>query len=196
MRLDADLWRFVEAEAARAGLSVSHWLRAALLAGVVEAETGMEDHGAGDTQEEATPLRAEGPHAVQPSRAMLRHASAVMEANLAGRFDLVFWATPDFMEISKLDERNGGAQTLVSWLEAHVHPEDHDVVRTAVDESVRDQAVLTLAHRVLRADGTTGWTVSRAVPLIGPGGEIAEWLVVTGDGNDATPRRRAGDDRR
>ena len=36
--------------------------------------------------------------------------------------------------------------------------------------------VFELEHRVIRVDGTLGWTVSRAVPLLDKGGEITEWF--------------------
>ena len=118
---------------------------------------------------------------------LLRRASTVVEANLAARFGVVLRATADFREIPELDGR--GAQTFTSWLEEHVHPDDRDLVRAAVDEAVGDAAVLKVEHRILRADGTTGWTVSRAVPLAGPTGQVAEWLVVSGGRtDDATAR--------
>ncbi|MBX3636295.1 MAG: hypothetical protein KF683_13075 [Rubrivivax sp.] len=43
-------------------------------------------------------------------------------------------------------------------------------------------------HRVRQADGSVGWLLSRAVPVPGPDGEVAEWF---GAGSDATVRRRA-----
>jgi signal transduction histidine kinase/CheY-like chemotaxis protein len=41
---------------------------------------------------------------------------------------------------------------------------------------------------VLRDDGTLGWIFSRAVPLLGQGGEIVEWF---GAATDVTPRKLA-----
>ena len=41
---------------------------------------------------------------------------------------------------------------------------------------------------MLRVDGTLGWTFSRAIPILDPGGDIVEWL---GAASDITARRAA-----
>src|SRR5581483_8755448 len=45
-----------------------------------------------------------------------------------------------------------------------------------------------LEHRVIRVDGTTGWTFSRAVPLLDDAGEIVEWF---GTARDITAHKTA-----
>jgi signal transduction histidine kinase/ActR/RegA family two-component response regulator len=45
-----------------------------------------------------------------------------------------------------------------------------------------------LEHRVLRADGSPGWTYSRAVPLLDERGDIREWI---GSASDITERKLA-----
>jgi PAS domain S-box-containing protein len=45
-----------------------------------------------------------------------------------------------------------------------------------------------MEHRVRRVDGTEGWTLSRAVPLMDAAGEIPEWF---GAATDITARRRS-----
>jgi signal transduction histidine kinase len=44
-----------------------------------------------------------------------------------------------------------------------------------------------LEHRVVRVDGSLGWTCSRAVPLLNANGEIVEWF---GTATDVTERKR------
>jgi PAS domain S-box-containing protein len=46
--------------------------------------------------------------------------------------------------------------------------------------------VFELEHRVRRPDGSLGWTLSRAVPLLDDAGEITEWV---GAAIDITERR-------
>jgi PAS domain S-box-containing protein len=58
----------------------------------------------------------------------------------------------------------------------------------AIREAVRTKGVFELEHRVRRADGRTGWTLSRAVPLLGENGEITEWI---GAASDVTVRKQA-----
>jgi PAS domain S-box-containing protein len=47
--------------------------------------------------------------------------------------------------------------------------------------------VFQLEHRIRKADGSVGWTFSRAVPLMGENGQILEWF---GSASDVTERRR------
>jgi signal transduction histidine kinase len=53
---------------------------------------------------------------------------------------------------------------------------------------VRTKNPFQLEHRVRRADGTLGWTYSRAVPLLNGNGEIREWF---GAASDVTARKEA-----
>src|ERR1039458_10573805 len=50
------------------------------------------------------------------------------------------------------------------------------------------KSIFELEHRVLRVDGTLGWTYSRAIPLQDANGEIVEWL---GAASDITVRKQA-----
>jgi signal transduction histidine kinase len=61
-------------------------------------------------------------------------------------------------------------------------------VRAAIAHAIRTKSTFQLEHRVVRVDGTLGWTFSRAIPLLHPQGEIAEWL---GAASDVTARRHA-----
>ena len=54
--------------------------------------------------------------------------------------------------------------------------------------SGRGQRRFQLEHRVRRSDGSVGWTMSRAVPLLDDEGEILEWV---GAAIDLTTRRQA-----
>lgn len=75
-----------------------------------------------------------------------------------------------------------------TWLGDYVHPDDQPHVMEAVRQAVRTKSTFELEHRVRKADGTLAWTLSRAVPILGPDGEIIEWF---GAASDVTARRRA-----
>ncbi|MER7279204.1 PAS domain-containing protein [Dactylosporangium sp. NPDC000244] len=45
--------------------------------------------------------------------------------------------------------------------------------------------VFQLQHRVRRPDGTLGWTLSRAVPLLDEDGRIEEWIGTASDVTEA-----------
>lgn len=57
-----------------------------------------------------------------------------------------------------------------------------------IQQSVATQTKFELEHRVLQADGSLRWTFSRAIPLLGPNGELEHWI---GAANDISARKLA-----
>jgi PAS domain S-box-containing protein len=74
------------------------------------------------------------------------------------------------------------------WLEKYVQPDDQPHVMATVQEAIRTKSTFQLEHRVIRVDGTLGWTLSRAIPLFDECREITEWV---GMASDVTERKRA-----
>ncbi|PZV02896.1 MAG: hybrid sensor histidine kinase/response regulator [Leptolyngbya sp.] len=74
-----------------------------------------------------------------------------------------------------------------AWLNAYIPQDEQPRVLQAIQQAVADKRPFELEHRVLRADGTTGWTVSRAVPLLDEHNEIVEWF---GAASDFTERKQ------
>ena len=60
----------------------------------------------------------------------------------------------------------------------------------SIEHAIRTKSLFELEHRVKLADGNIGWILSRAVPLLGPDGEITEWF---GAGSNVTDRRKAAE---
>ena len=54
--------------------------------------------------------------------------------------------------------------------------DDQPRVTEAIQHAIRTRTVFELEHRVRRADGKLGWTLSRAIPLLDDDGEILEWV--------------------
>jgi PAS domain S-box-containing protein len=96
----------------------------------------------------------------------------------------------EMRELSGGDFLSDTEQPTASWMEEYVAAEDRELVRTEIREAIENKSVFELEHRVRRADGTIGWTQSRAIPLFDDKGEIVEWF---GSANDVTARREAGD---
>jgi PAS domain-containing protein len=65
---------------------------------------------------------------------------------------------------------------------------DQPQVMTAINRAVAAKSVFEMEHRVLRKDGTLGWTFSRAVPMLNSMGEIMEWF---GTAKDVTAAKLA-----
>jgi two-component system, chemotaxis family, sensor kinase Cph1 len=105
--------------------------------------------------------------------------------------DALYRMSPDWSEMWDLNGARFIADTnrpSRTWLEDYIPPEDQPRVRAAIEEAIRSKEMFELEHRVRRADGTLGWTFSRAAPLLNEMGEIVEWF---GAASDITERKRA-----
>lgn len=74
------------------------------------------------------------------------------------------------------------------WLERYIPAEDRDAVRAEIARAIRSKSTYLIEHRVNRVDGSTGWALSRAVPMLDEVGEIKEWF---GAASDITERKNA-----
>jgi signal transduction histidine kinase len=105
--------------------------------------------------------------------------------------DVVYRMSPDWSEMRFLEGRefiSDTNQPSRSWLDKYIYPEDQQRVLRAVAEAIRTKTVFELEHRVLRVDGSLGWTFSRAIPLLDAQGGIVEWFGAAGD---ITARKQA-----
>ena len=121
----------------------------------------------------------------------LRRGEERLRAFVNATSDVVYRMSPDWSEMRQLAGKDFIADTSEAdchWLAKYIHPEDQPRVTAAIAEAIRTKGIYELEHRVLRLDGTLGWTASRAVPLLGPDREIIEWF---GTAADVTERRAA-----
>ena len=105
--------------------------------------------------------------------------------------DSIYRMSPDWEEIRQLKSKGFFADTEQpkrNWLEEAIYPEDQQFVWEEVERAIRTKSMFELEHRVRRADGSEGWVLSRAVPIVDGSGEVAEWF---GAASDVTERVRA-----
>ena len=114
-----------------------------------------------------------------------------LRALITATADVIYRMSPDWSEMYQLqgraflpdtDQGNRG------WLERYIPEGERPRVLSAIAEAMRNKAIFELEHRVLRVDGTIGWTFSRAIPILDERGEISEWI---GAASDVTPRKEA-----
>lgn len=121
----------------------------------------------------------------------LRESEERLRAYIMATSDVVYRMSPDWKYMHGLDGR-GFLKTTTDWaewpMEEYVHPDELERGREAIDKAIREKSVFELEHRVLRADGSYGWTYSRAVPRLDASGEIFEWI---GAATDITLRKHA-----
>ena len=104
---------------------------------------------------------------------------------------VMYRMSPDWSEMWELkggDFISDTTKPSRTWLQQYIHPDDQRHVMEVINEAVRTKSIFELEHRVRRVDGTLGWTLSRAVPLLDASGEIVEWF---GAASDVTARKRA-----
>ena len=105
--------------------------------------------------------------------------------------DVVYLMSPDWSEMRPLNGRDPAAGTtepVRSWMEKNLPASEHARVRTAVERAVSTRQTFELEHQVVRADGTSGWALSRAVPILDAAGHVVEWF---GTARDVTNQKRA-----
>lgn len=105
--------------------------------------------------------------------------------------DIIYRMSPDWLVMWQLDGRgflSDTSEPISDWLAKYIYPSDQAMVETAFNEAIRNKKMFQLEHRVFQADGTLGWTLSRAVPILNDDGEIIEWF---GAASDITERKRA-----
>ena len=104
---------------------------------------------------------------------------------------VVYRMNADWTELRELDGRGFLRDTSGPerhWLHDYIPEDEQPRVQAAVQEAIRGGAVYELEHRVRRLDGSDGWTLSRAVPLLDADGRVVEWI---GAASDITERKAA-----
>ena len=121
----------------------------------------------------------------------LRESEERFRAFVSASSDVVYRMSPDWSEMRQLQGRDFVADTETpsgAWLQKYIHPDDQLMVATAIQKAIRRKSQFALEHRIIRVDGSPGWTFSRAVPILNSVGEIVEWL---GAASDITSRKQA-----
>ena len=125
----------------------------------------------------------------------LRESEEKFRAFLTASSEVVYRMSPDWTEMRYLEGKEFIPDTESpnrTWLDKYIHPDDQPHVLNVINKAIRTKSVLELEHRVLRVDGSLGWTYSRAVPLLDSNGDIVEWF---GTASDITARKWAESER-
>ena len=121
----------------------------------------------------------------------LRESEKQFRAFVTASSDVVYQMNPDWTQMRSLVGRDFIPTTTDpsrTWLDTYIHPDDQPQVFNVIREAIETKGVFELEHRVVRVDGSLGWTHSRAIPLLDEAGEITGWF---GTARDVTERRRA-----
>ncbi|SIR77695.1 ATP-binding protein [Pseudacidovorax sp. RU35E] len=105
--------------------------------------------------------------------------------------DLVYRMSADWREMRHLQGRSmvpTGPGARQDWVDVYIPVDERARVRQAIQQAIAKGDAFELEHRVLRADGSAGRILSRAVPMRDASRRVVEWL---GIASDAPERRLA-----
>lgn len=125
------------------------------------------------------------------AEALLRASEARWRALISASAQVLYSMSPDWKEMRALQGGSFLANTERpnrNWLAEYIHPDDQEYVLAQIENAIQRGIVFDLEHRVLQADGSLGWTASRAVPVRNGEGEVVEWF---GAASDITARKLA-----
>jgi len=125
------------------------------------------------------------------SEAALRESERRYRALTNATAEVIYRVSPDWSEMRQLEGRGflkDAAQPYALWLDDYVPYEDQQQVHREIARALSDNSIFELEHRVRRADGSAGWTLSRAVPMFDAAGALVEWI---GAASDITKRKAA-----
>ena len=123
----------------------------------------------------------------------LRSSEERFRALVTATSDMLYRMGPNWEEMLTLDGRGllpDTARPDRNWLHRYVPEDEQAKVSAAIRSAVLHKSVFELEHRVFRSDGTTGWILSRAVPILNESHEVVEWF---GTALDLTARKNAED---
>ena len=109
----------------------------------------------------------------------LRASEELLRVFISATNDIVYRMSPDWTEMRQLHGRELIADTISpspTWLNTYIHPDDQQHVMAEIRRAIDAKGVFALKHRVIRLDGSLGWTFSRAVPILNKHGNIVEWF--------------------
>lgn len=125
------------------------------------------------------------------SEEALRRSEQRYRAIVTATSDVVYRMSADWVQMQPLDGRDfltSTTEPLQNWMAQNVPAFEHSRATAAINTAIADRQPFELEHQVIRADGTLGWTFSRAVPILGDDGCIVEWF---GTASDITRRKAA-----
>lgn len=121
----------------------------------------------------------------------LRESEARYRSLILASNQVLYRHNADWSEMRQLT--GGGfladtAEPDPNWFTKYIHPDDQAAVWEKIQTAIKTKSLFELEHRVIREDGTLGWTLSRSIPILDENGEIVEWF---GAASDTTDRKRA-----
>jgi PAS domain S-box-containing protein len=113
------------------------------------------------------------------ARKSLEQSESRFRALVNASSDMVYSMNADWAVMRNLEGRGFLAdinEPMPDWIGKYIHPEDREILESAIAAAISTKSIFELEHRVLTESGTVGWTFSRAVPILDEHDNIMEWF--------------------
>ena len=118
-----------------------------------------------------------------------QHFQALAEASMEIPYRMsADWSTMLPLDGRGLFESSDSSLADWAWVDQYLPLDEQARVRKAISDAIARKSLFELEHRVLRADGSTGWVRSRAVPILDENEGLVTWF---GAASDITERKQA-----
>ena len=121
----------------------------------------------------------------------LRESEEKFRTFISAISDIVYEMSADWREMRHLNGREFIVTTSSprnDWTDEYIPAAEKERVWATIRHAIATKSRFELEHQVIRLDGSTGWTFSRAIPLLDERGEISKWF---GAASDITARKEA-----
>lgn len=125
--------------------------------------------------------------------AALRESKQKLRAFVSATSDIVYEMSADWKEMLFLNGKEFIATTekpRSDWILEYIPEDEQPHVSAVIEKAIQNRSTFQLEHRVIRLDGSEGWTFSRAIPLLDKSGKILKWF---GTASDSTTRKKIGE---
>ena len=120
----------------------------------------------------------------------LHHSEERFRLLVTASSDSLYRMSADWSQMLNLKGMNfltDTDQTSDHWLTRYIPADDQPAVQQAIQQAIQTKQLFEQEHRVIQADGSVSWTLSRAIPVLDEQGQIDYWF---GAASDITPRKR------
>jgi PAS domain S-box-containing protein len=141
------------------------------------------DNGEADKEQASNAGESEAGASAADHDALLE-SEARFRALVMASSAVLYRMSADWSEMRQLSSSgliSDAASPQRDWMGKYIPSDEQGRVRTAIQDAVQSESLFELEHRFCREDGSTGWALSRAAPLIGSDGRTTEWIAAASD---------------
>jgi PAS domain S-box-containing protein len=128
------------------------------------------------------------------AEARVRQSEKRFRALVNATANVLFGVDARWTELRELDGdglRTEVSKSTRSLLENNIPPEDRQKLEAAFQDAITSKGSVEMEHRVVWPDGSSGWALTRAVPVLDAHGEVEEWFGASSDVTQAHRARQA-----